>query len=1149
MTQLDNVSKQALRLAAVGALLHNLGKIHGKFLDKQINSGSNDYLYQHILGLIAPHVGNLYADWQANYSGSKLSTSAILDMKTVNALAHTFSLPEPLNDRTDYTSGDLIEYLGQGEPWYSNETGKFGIECLFSGGSRLTHLMNRAHRGASGGEKEDIATAQQPDPSDLYLSTPFGYETAAPNINTINNLLQQIETVIQRYLLSPTDPLLLADLISDLRPLLSQAIADTQRPLNDVTIGDIGHTGMAFLLTQAVEWILTGRTIGHDELAKEEEDNALLWRVLTIHANSLRYLEEAASLADLSVRKNQLQDAFQKVSHKLAEILLAVEIYADEQRRLFLFPNLAPTHSVYQTVIQAIRGDLNMDGLCLHPTLSEPMTNHPKDKDATDTTRRNVYIGEQVVAQLQTEPPYAFAPETIAAFWQKQPGQKQSQICTACNLRPQGYGAEQVDAYKYNPVYYREKAEKRSLCCVCMDRRAGVAQKWAERELSTTVWLDEVADENGRLALIVGQWDLATFIKSFSYPKAKKGIKEKTEPDFFRRLDQPSPWVRFVNLTGAPMPTQIQIGRSPRVTYEQNGLGWFVGEQGSSLPNKFKSPTFPQLNLSVDNIYLENGEYFIRLVSPHNHSGHIQLMGQRFEAVDDHTLKTVDVNGRNRIANLFLHNDQFIVDGCLQVYPTAPNPSFARIRRIWQTTQTFWQTVFDEPNSKGESLIPAVAHRLQIIPANRNALSLGHYHTYDLKLTDSVKLSVVWDTDNKRFITCDNLAYSKEQLGAPVIDFLKGELTLEEPTGYGSQNKTWGKITVEQASIMPNSAYATTIPILAEPRTFMALVPADKALDVIDAIKTKYEREMGKVRNRLPLHLGAVYFHRRTPLRTALDAGRRMLKYEGSKMKEEDGKMKEEIWIVQQDAQTGPLPAEQKRLQAEEKGQFTQTILVQLQQADRSFTWHLPNVMGDGLTPDNWYPYVFFQQDSAGNGEPTGRSRIFKGLRPQSDGSTVECWLVHAHELQQGDGVYFTPATFDFEWLDNSAQRFTIAYDPQTGQRRANPAWPNPTRPYLLDDLATMQRVWQIISDKDGLTNSQIYALRDLVEAKREEWGTGETFDQLCRDAVVNAQWENRQAIDLNLIAAAAQSGLLTDIIQLYMGIMKAKPHRAEEDA
>ena len=104
------------------------------------------------------------------------------------------------------------------------------------------------------------------------------------------------------------------------------------------------------------------------------------------------------------------------------------------------------------------------------------------------------------------------------------------------------------------------------------------------------------------------------------------------------------------------------------------------------------------------------------------------------------------------------------------------------------------------------------------------------------------------------------------------------KLTIEEPTGYGVKNKIWGTVMLNSTSIeISNSQYTPAIPILAEPRTFIALVPADKALDVVDKIKAKYEREMGKVRNRLPLHLGIVYAHRRTPLRAILDAGRKML--------------------------------------------------------------------------------------------------------------------------------------------------------------------------------------------------------------------------------------------------------------------------------
>jgi hypothetical protein len=144
--------------------------------------------------------------------------------------------------------------------------------------------------------------------------------------------------------------------------------------------------------------------------------------------------------------------------------------------------------------------------------------------------------------------------------------------------------------------------------------------------------------------------------------------------------------------------------------------------------------------------------------------------------------------------------------------------------------------------------------------------------------------------------------------------------------------------------------------------------------------------------------------------------------------------------------------------------------------------------------------------------------------------------------LKQGDQVYFSPATFDFEWLDTTARRFEIAYD-DTGKR-----YGRLTRPYLLDDLDTIQEAWRLIAGPGGLTNSQIHALRETIESRRQVWQASpqeETFRRLCRDAIRNAQWKNRPAAqDVDRLTEWAVSGLLADALELYMGVMKARPNR-----
>jgi len=1132
MSQLDDTTKQALRLAAAGALLHNLGKIHSKFLEnKVIEDANNDYLYQHILGLITPYVNQLPEDWRDSYNDTKLTASDVLESNSKTALKTVFSLPEPLNDRAHYTIGDLIEYLGQMEPWYKKDHVKYGINYIYPEGSRLTHLINRAHRGASGGEKAHIAKTRQTDATDLYISTPFGYETAAPNINEINNLLKEIEGLINKYLTSPTEPFPLAVFIAELRPLLGKAIADTQRPLNDVTVGDIGHTGMAFLLTQAVEWILTSRSIDHAELAKIGADNTLFWRVLTVHADSLRYLEDASSLADLRVRQRQLQETFQKISQQLEETLLAVEIYADEQRCLFVFPNLEQDSSAYQT-IENIVNHFSIDGLRLTSHLSEQVTNHPDDKNGT-------YIGDQVLKQWQESPPYDFNANIIAAYWPKSAPNKQR--CTACNLRPQGYGADQVAAYNYNSDDYRNKAEGRNICCICMARRSGVAEKWATEELNKSVWLDEIADNNGRLAFIVGQWGLEDFVQSHFYPPDKSS-KSKTT------------WRYTVKFLGSPPPNDHTFSINQKEYIWRASQSVLFGEKEIASLKKPNLKIYEPLTMeiTVADVAFAKEQLLLtvqeKLTGQFAVTSRVKCMGEDFRVTGDYSLETVNEKSRQKILNNILWDTTypFIIQESKkeQEYINLPidgvkNQSFARLRRIWKTTKAFWETFLEEANQDDKAIVTPIPYRLQIkgnlLPNDKKDIQPGLYHACDLRLTNSIKLSVVWDPVNKRFITCDNMEYlsKPELLGKSVVDFLNGKLTIEEPSGYGSRNKEWGTITVEEVGEIENSSYSPVIPILAEPRTFMALIPADQALDVVQSIKTKYEREMGKVRNRLPLHLGAVYFHRRTPLRAVLDAGRRMLKYDL-------GELKDQLWTVESIEPTPILPEGL----ATGIQQFDHTIAVTIRNDDdRCLTWYVPAKMGDGQTPDNWYPYIFIQNDVS------DRQCIFKAMRPKSDGSTEECWLVHAEKLRAGDRVYFTPATFDFQWLDSAGERFEIAYN--NGHRRNQFL-----HPYLLDELTIIRKAWDTISGKDGLTSNQIYALRNLIETKRESWQptfeecqTDGMYWKFCRDAINNANWKKKPLEEeINRLTKWAVSGLLADVIHLYMGVMKQKPQREENN-
>ena len=111
-------------------------------------------------------------------------------------------------------------------------------------------------------------------------------------------------------------------------------------------------------------------------------------------------------------------------------------------------------------------------------------------------------------------------------------------------------------------------------------------------------------------------------------------------------------------------------------------------------------------------------------------------------------------------------------------------------------------------------------------------------------------------------------------------------------------------------------------------------------------------------------------------------------------------------------------------------------------------------------------------------------------------------WNVHVGDLLPGDQIIFSPSTFDFEWLNSSARRFEIFYDPDNGERIGLAQ-----RPYLFSEFAVVEEIWEVLTNH--LSKSQIYVLRDLIEDRRSTWQLteqdlkpGGVFWQFCRDAL-----------------------------------------------
>ena len=205
--------------------------------------------------------------------------------------------------------------------------------------------------------------------------------------------------------------------------------------------------------------------------------------------------------------------------------------------------------------------------------------------------------------------------------------------------------------------------------------------------------------------------------------------------------------------------------------------------------------------------------------------------------------------------------------------------------------------------------------------------------------------------------------------------------------------------------------------------------------------------------------------------------------------------------------------------------------------------WYVPALMGDGSTPDNWYPYVFLAQKD----EPKDREIYYK-TDMGNPWKSEHPWLVHVSKLKVGDKIYFTPATFDFEFLDFNARRFEIAYA-KDGKRKNSLA-----KPYLLDEIRILEQIWEFVTGKDKpngkprLSTTQMFALREMIETKREEWFddpedslSDPNFRTFCNDLFINAEWQWGKPDDKKLkwLTEMAVQGYFTDAIYLFHHIMK----------
>lgn len=300
---------------------------------------------------------------------------------------------------------------------------------------------------------------------------------------------------------------------------------------------------------------------------------------------------------------------------------------------------------------------------------------------------------------------------------------------------------------------------------------------------------------------------------------------------------------------------------------------------------------------------------------------------------------------------------------------TSKNASPARLRRVWESCERFWEGPVSDIFGKLRD-----CSRWELLPANpADAQKLRQGAVWDGTLNRQ-PISVFRVGDH---ILTVSFCPQKEKPSA-------GKLRVSWEGRSGNQREEFEIQSVVQpaADLAKYMNYRPTLTLLTSPDQFLALVPAGEALNLASEIRKAYGDEFGKVQNRLPLFLGLVFFQRKTPLFAAMDTARRMV---------QQIDFCEETWKI-------------NSIQNHEIA------------FDNGYSWNVPTRMADG-SDDHWYPYFFVD----------GHASHFRRAFQCTEGKYKGRRLVHVSELA-GSAVKVIPSRFAYLLLEHTAQRFE--FDP-----------------------------------------------------------------------------------------------------------------------
>ncbi len=563
----------------------------------------------------------------------------------------------------------------------------------------------------------------------------------------------------------------------------SKLLSDSRYPVNDVSLWD-----QAYMTASMFKAVLANMILDNSNVQTYQNNpTSIKWRILGIQYDKFGLAEKGFKPAHIKWYREVSKEIDEEIKKLLEyEYPVGNEVYRDESGIYFI---VGEDLGENKDGSEVLKNDLSE----IKEKILEIFKEKSKDEFYPAIFLTKASRGLMNLTFLLEKERENF----LKADWSKKDltinnNSKAIGICQICRQR----------------LVFEDDArdENQNICLDCYEQKTkGRIDEWLNNRSGETIWTSELKDKNDRIALVVMKFELMDWLNGdlLNTTVLQTGIN----------------WANDVNNFTNELKKIFKNNCDKRV--------------GNTVLKNYTDPVLHSLNIKqhniIESLLLERS------------------IGDRWEEFIKQKLGSkIDFDSRKIEWNQLNDKDINFLSSLILQFLLRKNPSPARLRRIWESTQEFFEEI--------EKILLCAAkipdERRNRLYWEKVSISDGEYYDGD---------ALFWAKDGNVYL----ISYLKD----------KGKQSFKLRR-YEDKTYTGVELQISNAKIETYKPYLSIID--PTPISWQFIIPAEYVPDLIKNVQKLYDEHFKYVYGKLPLHIGVVIQDYKKPLYVGINALRKM---------------------------------------------------------------------------------------------------------------------------------------------------------------------------------------------------------------------------------------------------------------------------------